>query len=92
MLAFKALANEARYQIIQVLAADGASHPCQDFIARLGITAPAVSNHLRLLADAGLILTERRGNRLYVSLAATDIAYQMAALVRTPRGGAATGG
>ena len=81
--AFKALANEARFEMLQTLAEDGAAHSCQEFIAMLGITPPAVSNHVRVLEEAALIRTERRGAELYVSLAPTDLAYQMAALVRT---------
>lgn len=83
LVAFKALANDARFEMLRILAEDGAAHRCQEFIAILGITAPAVSNHVRVLESAALIRTERRGAQLYVSLAPTDLAYQMAALVRT---------
>ncbi len=78
---FKALANEARYSILQTVARDGQEHTCQEFIQTLGITPPAVSNHLRILEQAGLITTERRGGHLHVWLAPGDLAYQMAALV-----------
>lgn len=81
--AFKALSNEARFEILQTLAEDGAAHSCQEFIANLGITPPAVSNHVQVLEGAELIRTEKRGTQLYVSLAPTDLAYRMAALVRS---------
>ncbi len=79
--AFKALANNARYRIVAILAADGGAHGCRELIGLLGVTPPAVSNHLRVLESAGLVQTERRGTQVYVSLAATDLAYQMAAIV-----------
>lgn len=82
LAAFKALANAARYEILETLARDGREHSCQELIGRLGVTPPAVSNHLRTLERAGLVTVERRGAQLYVSLAPTDVAYQMAAVVR----------
>ncbi len=82
MLAFRALANSSRYQIVEILARDGREHPCQEFISLLGVTPPAVSNHLRLLEEARLVSLDRRGTQLYVSLAPTDVAYQMAAVIR----------
>ncbi len=80
--AFKALANDARFRILQTIAADGREHTCQELIATLGMTPPAASNHLRILQDADLITTQRRGTQIYVSLAPSDLAYQMAAVVR----------
>ena len=86
--AFKALANEARYEILRSLAADGVEHPCGEFIALLGISPPAVSNHLRILLDAELVQAVHRAGHLYVSLAPTDLAYQMAAIVARATAGA----
>ena len=82
LLAFRALANPARYEIVETLAQDGREHPCQEFITQLGVTPPAVSNHLRMLEKARLVSLHRRGTQLYVSLAPTDVAYQMAAVIR----------
>ena len=85
-VAIKALANDARYHIVARLASDGAPHGCQELIRLLGVTPPAVSNHLRVLESAGLVETERLGTQVYASLAHTDLAYQMAAIVRAPQG------
>jgi ArsR family transcriptional regulator len=85
-VAIKAIANDARYRIVATLAQDGAAHGCQELIALLGVTPPAVSNHLRVLESAGLVQTQRRGSQVYVSLARSDVAYQMAAFVRAPSG------
>ena len=80
--AFRALSSEARYEIVRTLASDGSPHSCRELIDQLGITAPAVSNHVRILQEADLIQTERRGSQLYLSLAPSGLAYQMAALVQ----------
>jgi ArsR family transcriptional regulator len=85
-VAIKALANDARFRIVAQLAADGAPHGCQELIRLLGVTPPAVSNHLRVLEAAGLVQTHRRGAQVYAALAHTDLAYQMAAIVRAPQG------
>lgn len=81
-VAIKAIANDARYRIVARLAVDGAPHGCRELIRLLGVTPPAVSNHLRVLESAGLVRTERRGTRVYASLARSDLAYQIAAIVR----------
>jgi ArsR family transcriptional regulator len=82
LLAFKALANDARFRILQTIVADGREHTCQELIATLGMTPPATSNHLRILQQADLVTTRRRGTQIYVALASSDLAYQMAAVVR----------
>ena len=80
--AFRALSSEARYEIIRTLAGDRSAHACRELIDQLGITPPAVSSHLRVLEHADLIRVERRRGQVYVSLATSDLAYQMAAIVR----------
>ncbi len=56
---FKALAADSRLKIMRLLR----EHPqCVNGIAaRLGMTQPAVSQHLRLLREAGLVKAEKRG-------------------------------
>ncbi len=56
---FKALASESRIKIVRLLR----EHPqCVNVIAnRLSMTQPAVSQHLRLLREAGLVKAEKRG-------------------------------
>ena len=56
---FKALSAEPRVRIVQLLS-DGAR--CVGALsARLDITQGAVSQHLRILRDAGLVISEKRG-------------------------------
>ena len=74
---FKALANPNRLQLFLNLLdeskldlARGRTHDC--FLARLlgdlDIGAPTVSHHVKELADAGLIDTERDGKQLICSV------------------------
>ena len=71
-VAIKALASEKRRQILQWLKDPGAHFPPQvdgDLVrdgvcgvliaAKLGVSQPTVSEHLKLLAHAGLVRTKR---------------------------------
>lgn len=69
--AYKALANEKRLEIfLQILKTERKSFPeaCDCFVSELigkiGIGAPTVSHHLKELAMAGLIETEKNGKYL----------------------------
>ena len=53
LAALEALAEPRRLQILGLLR-DG-ERPVGDLVARLGISQPAVSKHLRVLKDAGLV-------------------------------------
>ena len=56
---FKALSVETRVRIVQALRSRSL---CVNALAReLGITPAAVSQHLRVLRDAGVVEAERRG-------------------------------
>jgi DNA-binding transcriptional ArsR family regulator len=55
----KALSSEPRLRILKLL---GERSLCVNAIAaRLGMTQPAVSQHLRVLREGGLVKVERRG-------------------------------
>jgi DNA-binding transcriptional ArsR family regulator len=55
----KALADERRFQIINLLLTHDL---CVGALAqRLGISKPAVSQHLQVLRKAGLVIGEKRG-------------------------------
>jgi ArsR family transcriptional regulator len=63
---FKALADPTRVQILAQLADRGM---CVGALAyRLGVTHSAVSQHLRILREAGLVDGERQGYRVHYSL------------------------
>lgn len=66
---FKALADPHRLTILATLAA-ASDHVCVcDFTAGLPLNQPTVSHHLRLLREAGLVTTERRGTWVFYRLA-----------------------
>ena len=57
---FKVLSVETRVKIIDILKANGALG-VKDISKKLGITPPAVSQHLKILKQAGLVRSERQG-------------------------------
>ena len=64
---FRALAVEKRVEIIRLLSERTL---CVGALSRLlGISAGAVSQHLRILRDAGLVEADRRGYYVHYALA-----------------------
>ena len=57
---FKALADETRLAILRQLRDEGEVCAC-DFQACCRLAQPTVSHHLRVLREAGLVVTEKRG-------------------------------
>jgi ArsR family transcriptional regulator len=67
---FKALADPHRLSILATLArADDEVCVC-DFTSGLPLNQPTVSHHLKILRDADLVTSERRGTWVYYRLAA----------------------
>ena len=64
---FKALGDETRLAIIRQLQAEGAVCAC-DFLACCDLAQPTVSHHLKVLRQAGLVSTEKRGLWVYYTL------------------------
>lgn len=63
---FAALASASRRQVIAFLAQTALS--TTDLAGRFGISAPAMSRHLAVLQRAGLVSTERQGQRVLYRL------------------------
>lgn len=59
----KALADEHRWDIVRVLLNESLS--VSQLGERLGISQPNVSKHLRILKQAGIIVTERAGKEVH---------------------------
>ena len=55
----KVLSVETRVQIVQLL--KGRALCVNALASRLGVTQGAVSQHLRIMRDAGLVIDEKRG-------------------------------
>ena len=63
---FEALGDPNRRAIVELLGSGGLS--VQELADALPISRPAVSRHLRLLKEAGLVVEEPRGTRRFYRL------------------------
>ena len=66
MLGFAALADPTRRRIVEMLASR--ELPAGEIARRFDMTPPAVSQHLRLLRDAGLVHVRRDAQRRIYAL------------------------
>ncbi len=65
----KAAADPYRLTILATLARSTDEACVCDFTGALPLNQPAVSHHLKILRDAGLVTSERRGTWVYYRLA-----------------------
>jgi len=63
----QALAEPTRLAIVRQLASEGEVCAC-DFTDCCGVAQPTVSHHLKVLREAGVVSSERRGNWIYYRL------------------------
>jgi DNA-binding transcriptional ArsR family regulator len=70
---FKALGHPVRLGIALRLAAEPETCAC-DFADVFGVSQPTVSQHLKVLRDAGLVRTARRGTQICYSLEPAAVA------------------
>jgi ArsR family transcriptional regulator, arsenate/arsenite/antimonite-responsive transcriptional repressor len=91
---FKALADPTRLRLLQLLSdqsvvfcgggCDGETFLCVGALAeKLSVTQSAVSQHLRILRQAGLVRGERRGAYMHYSLDAQGIASYRGLVAKT---------
>jgi ArsR family transcriptional regulator len=66
---FKALGDAHRLTILATLARAEDEVCVCDFTSGLPLNQPTVSHHLKILRDAGLVTSERRGTWVYYRLA-----------------------
>jgi ArsR family transcriptional regulator len=98
---FRALASAPRREILRMLATgEGAEGPTSccgphdvcacTFADHLGLGAPTVSHHMRVLKEAGLVLGEKRGLWVYYRLSpgAMDEAMRLVGALQVAAGGA----
>ena len=83
MLAFAALGDPTRQRIVEMLAARELSSG--EIAKRFDMTAPAVSQHLKLLREAGLVQVRRDAQRRIYALDPTGLAELDAWLARFRR-------
>jgi DNA-binding transcriptional ArsR family regulator len=83
MEGFAALGDPTRRKIVEMLAAR--ELPAGEIARRFDMTAPAVSQHLRLLRDAGLVSVRRDAQRRIYALEPSGLAELDAWLARFRR-------
>ena len=62
----KALADETRQKIMALCCCDYVS--VNDIVEQLDVAQPTVSHHLKILKNAGLVRSERRGKQILYTL------------------------
>lgn len=81
----KALADPARLQLVSLLMAGDDQEACTcDLTEPLGLSQPTVSHHLKKLAEAGLVVGERRGVWTYYRVVPEALS-ALAAVLVAPR-------
>jgi len=76
-----ALADPTRLAIVRQLAQDMETCAC-DFTSCCDVGQPTVSHHLRVLREAGIVTSERRGQWIFYKLA-PETAERLGAVART---------
>jgi ArsR family transcriptional regulator len=86
---FKALSDPTRLKLVKLLSdcqpgvCSGGSLCVNALAHRLGVTQPAVSQHLRILRQAGLVRGDRQGSFMHYSLDPDGLDKYKAALRET---------
>jgi ArsR family transcriptional regulator, arsenate/arsenite/antimonite-responsive transcriptional repressor len=83
-LVFKALGDPVRLRLVSLIGARDGGEVCVcDLTSAFELSQPTISHHLRVLREAGLIDSERRGTWVYYRLVPTALE-RMAALLSAP--------
>jgi ArsR family transcriptional regulator, arsenate/arsenite/antimonite-responsive transcriptional repressor len=81
---FKALGDPVRLRLVSLIGARQGGEVCVcDLTSDFDLTQPTISHHLRVLREAGLIESERRGTWVYYRLVPSALE-RMAALLAVP--------
>jgi DNA-binding transcriptional ArsR family regulator len=60
----KALADKTRLLVFEAISSCESMN-CGELVSLRGVTPPTISHHLKILADAGLIKSKRKGQFVY---------------------------
>ncbi|WP_052848990.1 ArsR/SmtB family transcription factor [Streptomyces avicenniae] len=83
---FKALADPVRLRLLSLIASyDGGEACVCDLTGPFDVSQPTISHHLKVLREAGLVGSERRGTWVYYRVVPSALA-QLSTLLRTPSG------
>jgi ArsR family transcriptional regulator, arsenate/arsenite/antimonite-responsive transcriptional repressor len=81
---FKALGDPVRLRLVSLIGARQGGEVCVcDLTAAFELTQPTISHHLKILKEAGIIDSERRGTWVYYRLVPAALA-RMATLLTVP--------
>jgi ArsR family transcriptional regulator len=84
-LLFKALADPVRLRLLSLIACHDGGESCVcDLLDAFDMTPPSVSYHLKILREAGLISSERRGTWVYYRVNPDVMTCMSAVLVPQP--------
>jgi ArsR family transcriptional regulator len=79
---FAALADPARLRVLSLLASAEAGEVCAcDLVEPVGRSQPTVSDHLKVLSEAGLIVGDKRGRWIWYRALPDRLAQLRAALI-----------
>jgi ArsR family transcriptional regulator, arsenate/arsenite/antimonite-responsive transcriptional repressor len=79
---FAALADPVRLRLLSLIASDAGGEVCAcDLVAPVGRSQPTVSHHLKVLREAGLVASEKRGTWVWYRPVPERLAQLRAALV-----------
>jgi ArsR family transcriptional regulator len=62
---FGVLSDPTRLRLLSLIAATGEACAACDLVAPLGVSQPTVSHHLKVLREAGLVESDKRGRWVY---------------------------
>jgi ArsR family transcriptional regulator, arsenate/arsenite/antimonite-responsive transcriptional repressor len=71
---FKALGDPVRLRLFSAVASHEGGEACVCDISDVGVSQPTVSHHLKMLKQAGLLTSERRGTWVYYRVAPSVLA------------------
>ena len=84
-LLFKAVADPVRLRLLSLIACHDGGESCVcDLLDAFDMTPPSVSYHLKILREAGLISSERRGTWVYYRVNPDVMTCMSAVLVPQP--------
>jgi ArsR family transcriptional regulator, arsenate/arsenite/antimonite-responsive transcriptional repressor len=83
---FKAVADPVRLRLLSMIACHPGGESCVcDLTPAFDMTAPSISYHLKILREAGLISSERRGTWVYYRVM-PEVMARMSVVLAPPAG------
>ncbi|MGH3884005.1 MAG: metalloregulator ArsR/SmtB family transcription factor [Pseudonocardiaceae bacterium] len=80
---FKAIADPVRLRLLSLIASHAGGEACVcDLTGAFALTGPTISHHLKVLREAGLVGSERRGTWIFYRVQPDLLAQLSAVLVR----------